>query len=61
MIRRTLPSHPSGRPIRRSYDKPLSIPRPPRREPLTPGLKKLDGFTEAVGFHINAVEQELEA
>jgi hypothetical protein len=44
------PKHPSGRPrARESYGR-LSITRSPSREPLTPGLRKREGMTEAIGF-----------
>lgn len=51
MVAGPMKRHPSGRPIRRREVKPLSIPRPPPDEPLTPGLRKPDGFAHAVGFH----------
>lgn len=41
--------HPSGRPIRRDYEKKLSIPRPVFREPLTLGLRREEN-TRAIGF-----------
>ena len=52
--------HPSGRPIRRHTVTRLSIPRPPPDEPLTPGLRKPDGFVQAVGFHAGEIPYDLE-
>ncbi len=43
--------HPSGRPHDRTKYGRLSIPRPPRDEPLTPRLRQR-GFVEAIGFHV---------
>ena len=48
---KTLPKHPSGRPIRRNVRRDFSIPRVPYDEPLTPGLRHHRRDLNLIGFH----------
>lgn len=44
------PQHPSGRPLRETRIKMLGYTRRPHDEPLSPGLRKQQQTTNAIGF-----------
>ena len=49
--------HPSGRPLKRRQSGPLSRPRLPPEEPLTPGLRS-QANVNAIGFHADLIASE---
>lgn len=52
------PDHPSGRPIRKPGLRLLGFTRRPPDEPLTPGLRKAGGQTNAIGFRANITAED---